>query len=54
MLRRLLGWSQQGDYYAKKLAFYERQVLYFGRKITAQDLTGGKFGTGIAPQIARG
>ncbi|MDU5530542.1 MAG: hypothetical protein E6Z03_01470 [Negativicoccus succinicivorans] len=47
--------SQQGDYYAKKLAFYEQQVLHLERKITAQDLTGGKFGTGYrSTQIARG
>ncbi len=47
--------SQQGDYYAKKLAFYEQQVLHLEKKITVQDLTGGKFGIGYrSTQIARG
>lgn len=47
--------NEDGDYYSRKLVFFERRIRDLENRLTAKDLTGGKSGQGYrATEIARG
>ncbi len=54
-MRKAFQSNEDGDYYSRKLVFFERRIRDLENRLTANDLTGGKSGQGWrATEIARG